>query len=117
MRVLVIGTGGQLARSLRDALIELVGGPLLLAQEPCLLQSDRGLIGRDAQNEILGLSRKINAPRPCDEDAELALQPEPQGRDRELAAFDGDPSLCRPLLLVVSKPAVEQLADLARLGG
>jgi hypothetical protein len=50
---------GKFCSSLRDALIEFARDPLLFAAESCLLQPDGRLIRCYAQNEFLGLPRKI----------------------------------------------------------
>jgi hypothetical protein len=66
---------GKFCRSLRDPSIEFARDPLLFAPEPCLLQPDGCLIRCYAQNESLGLPRKILSLCPCYDYANFALQP------------------------------------------
>ncbi len=66
---------GKFRSSLGDASIEFARDLLLFAPEPCLLQPDRRLIRCYAQNQFLGLLRKIRPLRPCDDYANFALQP------------------------------------------
>ena len=110
---LIVGCG-KFSGSLRDPLIEFVGDPLLFAQEPCLMQPDRRLIRRYAQKKPLGLPGEIRSLRPCDDDADFTLQPQPQGHDRNVSVSNRIPSRARPFLWIISQPAVEQLADLLR---
>ena len=67
--------GGKFDSPLDDPLIKFAGDPLLMAQEPCLLQPDRCLIRRYAQKKCLGLARKIRALRPGYDYANFTLQP------------------------------------------
>jgi hypothetical protein len=64
---------GKFGSSLGDPLIELGRDALLLAQEPCFVQSDGCLIRRYAQKKCLGLMRKIRPLCGCDDYAKFAL--------------------------------------------
>ncbi len=99
-----------------DPLIELVGDPLLFPQEPCLLQPDRGLIRRYAQQQSLGLSREVRSPRPGYHDSDFSLQPQGQGHDRDVFVAKTIPHQRSPLPWVRPQPAGEHLADLVRRG-
>src|SRR5271166_6938570 len=57
--------GGKFGSPLHDPLIKFAGDPLLMAQKPCLLQSDGCLIGRYAQKKCLRLPRKIRPLSRC----------------------------------------------------
>src|SRR5437588_13086420 len=63
----------KLAGSLRNALIEFLCDPLLLAQEPCLLQSDCCLVRRYIKQEPLSLRWKIRSLGTCDEYTHFSL--------------------------------------------
>src|SRR5579863_1307516 len=107
---------GQFSRSLRHPLIEFVGDPLLFTQKPCLSKPDGCLIRRDAQKKSLGLSRELRAPSPGYDYADVALQSQWQGHDRNVFASNGVPCQRRPFLRFIPQPAVEHLADFLRSG-
>src|SRR6202008_3621339 len=66
--------GGQPTGPLGDSSIELLGHPLLLAQQPRLLEPDRRLIRRDPEQKALDLIREIESLRAGDDDADLVLK-------------------------------------------
>ena len=73
--------GDEFPGSLSDPLIEFVGDPLFVDQKPCLLKSDRRLVCRDIQQEPLGFPREVRSPRPCHDDPDFTLQPQPHGQN------------------------------------
>ena len=94
-------------------LIEFSGHPLLLAQQPCLLQPDGRLICRHAQKQLLRLPRKVRTPRSSCNYANFTVRPQTQRHDRNVFVSNPVPYQRRPLLWVVSQPLVEHLADLS----
>src|SRR5260221_11430284 len=88
----------KLAGSLRDPLIEFLCDPLLLAQEPCLLQPDRRLIRRYPQKKSLGLPWKMGSLRPCYYDADFIPKPQSQCHDRNVSVSNMVPIHRRPFL-------------------
>src|SRR6267154_2669227 len=104
----------KLAGSLRDPLIEFLCDPLLLAQEPCLLQPDRRLIRRCPQKKSLGLPWKIGSLRPCYYDADFIPKPQSQWHDRNVSVSNRVPYQQRPFLWVVFQTGLEELTDLLR---
>src|SRR6266850_3023218 len=104
----------KLAGSLRDPLIEFLCDPLLFAQQPCFLQSDRRLIRRYTQKKSLGLPRKIGSLRPCYYDADLIPKPQSQWHDRNVSLSNRVPYQQRPFLWVVFQTGLEKLTDLLR---
>src|SRR5438132_4351095 len=68
----------KLAGSLRDPLIEFICNPLLLAQEPCLLQSDRCLVRCYIEQKSLSLRWKIRSLGTCNEHTHFSLQAQSQ---------------------------------------
>src|SRR5580704_1682427 len=107
---------GKFSRSLRDPLIEFVGDPLLFTEKPCFFKPDGCLIRRDVQKKSLGLSRELRAPSPGYDYADVALQSQWQGHDRNVFASNGVPCQRRPFLRLIPQPAVEHLADFLRSG-
>jgi hypothetical protein len=105
---------GKFGSSLYDPSIEFAGDPLLLAQEPCLLQSNGRLIRCHAQKKCLGLARKIRTLRPGYDHTNFTVQPQAQGHDRNTFVSKAVPYQRRPFLWVISPTAPEYLADLLR---
>jgi hypothetical protein len=68
---------------LRDPLIELIGETLLLAAEPCLLQSDRRLIRCCVQKKAFGLTREIHALRTGHDHADFTVRAQWQGNEND----------------------------------
>ena len=106
--------GDEFPGSLSDPLIEFVGDPLFVDQKPCLLQSDRRLVCRDIQQEPLGFPREVRSPRPCHDDPDFTLQPQPHGQNRQVSVANGVLYQRRPLPRVLFQPAADVLADLFR---
>src|SRR6267142_2802928 len=88
--------------------------PLLFAQQPCFLQSDRCLIRRYTQKKSLGLPRKIGSLRPCYYDADLIPKPQSQWHDRNVSISNRVPYQQRPFLWVISQPGLEHVTDILR---
>src|SRR4029077_5645275 len=68
----------KLAGSLRDALIEFLCDPLLLAQESRLLQSDHCLVRRQIKKKSLSLRWKIRALGTHDAHTQFSVQAQSQ---------------------------------------
>ena len=79
---------GELARALRDAFIQFLGGSPLFG-EVCVLQTDGRLVRGDVQEKSLGLRWKVGPLRSGDNDADLTVEPETRGRDRQIDLADG----------------------------
>jgi hypothetical protein len=81
--------GGERLRPLGDAPIELLHDAALLAEEPRLLQRDRGVVRGDLQEEALGVAREVGASERGGDDADVVAKPEPQPHERDLDAAHG----------------------------
>ena len=79
---------GELARALRDAFIQFLGGSPLFG-EVCVLQTDGRLVRGDVQEQSLGLRWKVGPVRSGDNDTDLTVEPETRGRDRQIDLADG----------------------------
>ena len=80
-----------------DSLIKLGREPLLVAQEPGLSEADRRLIGRHAENQSLGFAGEVRSPGSSHEGANLPLQPQRHGNDRNLGSINDVSRHRRPI--------------------
>ena len=98
-----------------DSLIELGREPLLVAQEPGFSEADRRLIGRHAENQSLRFAGEVRSPGSSHEGANLPLQPQRHGNDRNLCSINDVSRHRRPIPWVGSQPLIEHHADIVRL--
>src|SRR5918994_319908 len=89
---------------------------LALAQEACLLQSDRGLVRGDVENELLRPRREVGPWRSGDDAADLTTKPKGRAGNRQIDLSDEDVGAWRPPQWRVAQGQVNRLTDLSGSG-
>ena len=85
--------------------------PLLFLEETGLLEAERGLIRRDAQEEPLGLPRKVRPARPRGQHADFRMHPQRHEDHRNVAVAERVLHHRRPRVWVLARPLLQHLAD------
>jgi hypothetical protein len=104
--------GRQFSGSLGDSLLERLCNPLMLAGASSLLQSDYGLVGRDAQKKPFDIGREITPARAGNQHAGFVLEAQGERRDRDLALSGRIWNHATRCGLSALQPAAERLTDL-----
>ena len=107
---------GELAYALRDAFVEFLGDSPLFAQEARLSQPDGRLVRGDIQTESLRLYREVTPLGSGDDAADLTVESQMRGRNRQIEVVDEHPCVRRPLQWRVAQRRVDRLSDLSLTG-
>ena len=106
---------GKTCGSFSDSLLQFIGDLLLFAQEACLLQSDRYLIGHHTQKQSLRLRGEISWLGSGYDDSKFALDSQMHGYERSLLPTEMAAYHCRPLPRVISESLMKSVADRYRI--